>query len=367
MKTIHMVDLGSQYMDIKNDVDVAIQKVIDSAKFINGPIVKEFEANLANWNSTKHVIACGNGTDALQISMMALGLKPGDEVIVPAFTYIATAETMVLLGLKPIFVDVEYDSFNLDCEKVKEAITDRTRLIVPVHLYGQCSNMEEINAIAKENNLFVVEDLAQALGSTYNGVKVGNLSDIGVTSFFPSKNLGCYGDGGALLTNDDALAEKIRMIANHGQVKKYYHSIVGVNSRLDSIQAAILNEKLKHLNQYQQSRQEVASYYDKQLQDLDYIQVPSRTANSTHVFHQYTLKVADGKRDALAAHLKENGIPSMIYYPLPIPEQEAYISYKMHDYQVSTRLCEEVLSLPIHTHMPDDHLSYITDVIKKFE
>lgn len=367
MEPIQMVDLKSQYIEIKEDIDRAIQEVLDASKFINGPVVSEFASELAAWNNTESVIPCANGTDGLQIAMMALGIKPGDEVIVPAFTYIATVEVIALLRLKPVFVDVEYDTFNIDTSKVNEAITERTRLIVPVHLYGQCANMEEIKKMAKKHDLFVIEDLAQALGATFDGIKAGNLSDIGVTSFFPSKNLGCYGDGGAILTNNQGLAERIRMIANHGQQKKYYHDIIGMNSRLDSIQAAVLKQKLKRLRQYELSRNEVATYYDEALGELPFLKIPARSSRSSHVFHQYTLKVEDKKRDLLKEYLRKKGIPSMIYYPLPVPDQKAYRQFGSTNYPISKRLSEVVISLPVHTHLNSGQLSYICDAIKKFQ
>ncbi len=366
MNEIQMVDLRSQYQDLKSDVDQAIQNVIDEGKFINGPAVQRFASDLQDWNRSKFVIPCANGTDGLQLAMMALGLKAGDEVIVPAFTYIATVEVIVLLGLTPIFVDVDYQSFNLDPQKVKDVITENTKLIVPVHLYGQCANMDEINNIAKANDLFVIEDLAQSLGAQYKGVKCGNIGDIGVTSFFPSKNLGCFGDGGAVITNNPELANRIKMIGNHGQKQKYYHEIIGVNSRLDSLQAAILIEKLKKLNEFENRRRQAADYYDQNLKDLSFIDIPFRELDSTHVFHQYTLKVRDGRRDALSDHLKNHRIPNMIYYPLPVPEQSAYSRFNKRKYSTSKKLCEEVISLPMHTHLSDEQLSFICKTIKKF-
>ena len=361
-----MVDLHSQHLDIKDQIDSAIQEVIQNTSFINGPSVKEFGQELSVWNNTKHVIPCANGTDGLQIAIMALSLERGDEIVVPAFTYIATVEVIALLGLKPIFVDVDYNTFNIDIEKLRESISDKTKLIIPVHLYGQCANMEDVNILAKEFGLFVIEDLAQALGARFDGTKTGNLGDIGVTSFFPSKNLGCYGDGGAIMTNNDELAEQIRMIANHGQKSKYYHEIVGVNSRLDSIQAAVLSEKLKKLDEYESSRNHAADFYDKELSDVPFLEIPYRYERSSHVFHQYTLKVKEG-RDELGVYLKEKGIPTMVYYPLPIPEQNAYKHFESSDYEVSRALSREVISLPIHTHITADQMSYICTAIKNFQ
>lgn len=366
MKPIQMVDLKSQYNEIKQEVDQAIQSVIDDARFINGPKVNDFASQLAQWNDTKFVIPCANGTDGLQIAMMALGLKPGDEVIVPAFTYVATVEVIALLGLKPVFVDVDAANFNIDIESLKSAISKKSRAIVPVHLYGQCADMNPINEIAKENNLYVIEDLAQAIGSEYKGAKAGNFGHIGVTSFFPSKNLGCYGDGGALFTNDESLASKIKMIANHGQSRKYYHDSVGVNSRLDTIQAAILGEKLKKLDNYILKRQEAAAIYDSLLSEVpEGVTIPARVNYSTHVFHQYTLKVVND-RDGLKEFLAKEGIPSMIYYPLPIPKQKAYSKYTSEKHEVSERLCDQVLSLPIHTHMRKDEQVFICETVKAF-
>ena len=366
MSSISMVDLKSQYLDISKEIDLAISKVINSTSFINGAIVGEFESNLADWNNSKHVIGCANGTDGLQIALMALDLEPGDEIIVPSFTYVATVEVIALLKLTPVFVDVLPDSFNIDISKLEASITSKTKAIIPVHLYGQCAEMDEINAIANSNNLFVIEDLAQAIGSKYKDRLSGNLSHIGVTSFFPSKNLGCYGDGGALITNDDEIAKKIRVIGNHGQSKKYYHDVIGVNSRLDSMQAAILNEKLKHLDDYTSNRQKAAEYYDKNLNTLSGITIPGMTINSTHVYHQYTIKVLDGKRDELKSYLMSKGIPSMIYYPLPVNKQLAYSGYSSKAYEVTNTLCTQVLSLPMHTHLNEEQLNYICQQITEY-
>jgi len=363
MRNIQMVDLNSQYLDIKEEIDGAIQKVIDSSAFINGPVVKEFANNLALWNNTDYAIPCGNGTDGLQIAIMALDLKPGDEVIVPTFTFISTVEVIALMKLRPVFVDVEYDSFNIDPNELESLITDKTKLIVPVHLFGQCANIEAINTIAQTHNLYVIEDLAQSLGATYKGVKCGNLSSIGVTSFFPSKILGCYGDGGAVFTNDVDLATKIRSIANHGQYKKYHYDQVGVNSRLDTLQAAILNEKLKYLDEYINRRIDAAALYDQNLEKVEGVKIPAKTQDSTHVYHQYTIKVKNNKRDQLKEYLKDHQIPSMIYYPKPIQHQKAYSSYNHRHLPVSEKLSDEVLSLPMHTHLSSDQLKYICDAI----
>jgi len=373
MNKIQMVDLKGQYQKIKPEVDAAIQSVIDNTAFINGQPVKDFSENLAKYLGAKHVIPCGNGTDALQIAMMALGLKPGDEVIVPAFTYVATAEVIGLLRLTPVMVDVNPQTFTVERKNLVKALTANTKAIVPVHLFGQSCDMEPILKFAKEHGLYVIEDNAQAIGAEYtfsdgHKAKTGTMGEIGCTSFFPSKNLGCYGDGGALCTNDDALAEKIRMIANHGQKKKYYHSVIGCNSRLDTIQAAILNVKLPHLDEYCQARREAATYYTSCLKDVKGIEVPYEAEYSTHVFHQYTLKVADGKRDALKKHLEDNNIPAMIYYPLPLQEQEAFqfITRTAESLGNSKNLSSSVLSLPMHTELDKKTQDYIVAKIKDF-
>ena len=361
-----MVDLKSQYQDIKPEIDQAIQNVIDSSAFINGGVVKEFASNLAAWNQTKYVVPCANGTDGLQIAMMALNLNPGDEVIVPAFTYIATVEIIALLGLKPVFVDVDPETFNIDSTDIEKKINAKTRAIVPVHLYGQCAEMDSLSSLAKKHELFIIEDFAQAIGSEYKGTRAGNIGDIGVTSFFPSKNLGCFGDGGAIFTNDEGLASKIQMIANHGQSKKYYHDSIGVNSRLDTLQAAILNEKLKHLDEYIENRKRAAKQYDELLGSLTgKLEIPYRSANTTHVFHQYTVKITSG-RDRLKNFLLEKGIPSMIYYPLPIPKQKAYQKYTSDSFPVSERLSNQVISLPMHTHLTSPDIAFICDTVKSF-
>ncbi len=368
-----MVDVRSQYLKIKDEVDTGIQEVIDSCAFINGPKVKEFQKSLEDYLNVKHVIPVANGTDALQIALMALGLTSGDEVIVPAFTYVATAEVIALLGLKPVMVDVDPDTFNLTGEIVKNAITEKTKAIVPVHLYGQCADMENIMSVAKMHNIPVIEDNAQAIGAVYSfsdgrKVKSGVIGDIGCTSFYPSKNLGAYGDGGAMFCNDDNLAEKIKMIANHGQKKRYYHEIVGCNSRLDAIQAAILNVKLKYLDLYNSSRRQVADSYDKAFEAIDALQTPVRLSSSTHVFHQYTLRVKNGKRNELKDYLNELGIPSMIYYPVPLYKQNAFKNYNDSSFRlpVTELLSDEVISLPIHSEMKDDHLNHIIGGVKQF-
>lgn len=370
---IQMVDLKGQYERIKNEVDAGIQDCINNTAFINGPAVKEFQKDFEDYLDVKHVIPCANGTDALQIAMMALGLKAGDEVICPAFTYVATAEVIGLLGLKPIMVDVDENTFNIELVGLEKYITPNTKAIVPVHLYGQSADMEKILAFAEKYNLFVVEDAAQAIGSDYTFVngenrKSGTIGHIGCTSFFPSKNLGCYGDGGALMTNDDELASKIKMIANHGQEKKYYHKVLGCNSRLDTIQAAVLKVKLKHLDEYSAERNKMAAYYDENLKEISGLQIPVRAKNSTHVFHQYTLKVKNGKRDKLQKYLAEKNIPSMIYYPLPLYKQEAFYEYvsKGFSLPVTEQLCSEVISLPIHTEFDLEASNYIVSEIKNF-
>ncbi len=365
---IQMVDLKGQYNNIKSEVDNAIQSVIDRGQFIKGNDVKEFEQNLAEYLEVKHVISCANGTDALQIAMMALDLKRGDEVIVPVFTYIATAEVLGLLGLIPVMIDVDPETFCIDVKAVKAKISKKTKAIVPVHLFGQCANMDELMKIAVSNNLYVIEDTAQAIGSKYTFVNgsvksAGCIGDIGTTSFFPSKNLGCYGDGGALFTNDDRLAVKIRMICNHGQKVQYVHDVIGVNSRLDTIQAAILNVKLARLREYEAARNRAADMYDNILGDFDWLEIPIRNPHSTHVFHQYTLKVKGGKetRDNLRKAMAGKGIPTMVYYPIPLHLQKAYATEGMGigSFAVSEELCDSVLSLPIHTEMTEEMVDYI--------
>jgi UDP-2-acetamido-2-deoxy-ribo-hexuluronate aminotransferase len=403
MNKIQMVDLKSQYIKIKAEVDAGIQEVLDNTQFIKGPQIKVFEENLAQYLNVKHVIACANGTDALQIAMMALDLKPGDEIILPVFTYVATAEVIALLGLTPVMIDVEPDTFCIDINLIESKITSKTKAIVPVHLFGQCANMNEIMRIANKHNLFVIEDTAQALGASYemstelremreqssspfsrkhslnshistpishlsspNSQKAGTIGNIGTTSFFPSKNLGCYGDGGAIMTNDDELAKKIRMICNHGQSVQYVHDIIGVNSRLDSIQAAVLNAKLPHLNSYEIARNEAANWYDELLGNHPNIVIPKRNPQSTHVFHQYTitLRHAQGDnhwRDKVRKQLSERNIPSMIYYPIELHKQKAFEKFNNNNehFPISEMLCKTVLSLPIHTEMNKEMIEHI--------
>ena len=373
MKKIQMVDLQSQYKKIKTEIDAAIIDVIENANFINGPEVGQFRADLEKYLNVKHVIPCANGTDALQIALMALGLKPGDEVITPSYTYIATTEVIALLNLVPVFVDVLPDTFCIDPSKIEEAITPKTKAIVPVHLYGQCADMDAILEIAKKHQLAVVEDTAQAIGAEYTHKdgsvsKAGTMGDIGCTSFFPSKNLGCYGDGGAMYTNDAHLASNLKMIANHGQVIKYHHEVVGCNSRLDTIQAAILKIKLKDLDNYCAERQKVASFYDNAFASVPQITIPVREAKSTHVFHQYTVKLNGVDRAALVAYLSDHGIPSMIYYPLPAHKQGMFKSFgkENQDLPVTNLLTTQVLSFPIHTEMEQEQLEYITKHIIHF-
>lgn len=368
-----MVDLKGQYNAIKNEIDNAIADVINTTNFINGQKVKDFSRNLSEYLNVKHVIPCGNGTDALQIALMSLGLEQGDEVIVPAFTYVATAEVIALLKLTPVLVDVDYSTFNIKIDDLEKALSPKTKAIVPVHLFGQCAQMEEIMAFAKRHKLYVVEDNAQAIGADYkfsNGEikKSGTIGDIGCTSFFPSKNLGCFGDGGAIFTNDDQLAEKIRMIANHGQKKKYFHSVIGVNSRLDTIQAAVLDVKLKHLDEYCQARFNAAKYYTENLKGISGIKTPQLVGYSTHVFHQYTLIVENGKRDELKDFLNKNKIPANIYYPLPLNEQEAFknISKVIGDLKNTYQLSKSVLSIPMHTELSTEQQDYILRHIKDF-
>lgn len=368
-----MVDLVSQYEKIKSEVNTAILSVIETAQFINGPEVKSFQEELESYLGVKHVIPCANGTDALQIALMALGVKPGDEVITPSFTFIATTEVIALLGLKPVFVDVDKDTFCLDVEQVRSAITERTKVIVPVHLYGQAANMEEIMKIASEHNLHVIEDNAQAIGSNYSFSdgsikKTGTIGHIGCTSFFPSKNLGGYGDGGAIFTNDDELASEMRMIVNHGQSKRYYHDRVGVNSRLDSIQAAVLRIKLRHLDEYIDARRKVADYYDSFFKDINGISTPVKADFTDHVFHQYTMILEGIDRDNLNAFLAEKDIPSMIYYPVPGHRQKMFESFgsASTELPVTDWLTERVLSLPIHTEMDEEQLSFICESISQF-
>ncbi|HET6556354.1 MAG TPA: DegT/DnrJ/EryC1/StrS family aminotransferase [Prolixibacteraceae bacterium] len=369
---IQMVDLLGQYEKIKNEIDTQIGEVIRSTVFVKGGKVNEFEENLRKYLSVGHVIACANGTDALQIAMMALDLKEGDEVITTPFTFVATLEVLALLKLKPVLADVDFNTFNISPELIKACITERTKAIVPVHLYGQCADMESIMEMAREHGLHIIEDACQALGTEYiykNGqtVKAGTIGDIACNSFFPTKNLGAFGDGGALYSNNDVLAQKMKSIANHGMGKRYYYKQIGMNSRLDAIQAAILDVKLNYLDKYIKARQEAAAFYDRELKDIEEISLPARVSYSTHTFHQYTLKV-DRRRDELQQYLQSKGIPSMIYYPLPLHLQEAYhfLGNKKGDFPVSEELSQQVLSLPMHTELTEEQLSYITSSIREF-
>ena len=367
-----MVDLQSQYYKIKADVDNSILNVLNQAAFINGPEVKSFQSELETYLAVKNVIPCANGTDALQIALMALGLQEGDEVITADFTFAATVEVIHLLKLKSVLADVDYDTFTLDIEKLKAAITPKTKALIPVHLFGQCANMEEILKIAKEHNLYVIEDNAQAIGSDFtfsDGTvsKSGTMGIIGTTSFFPSKNLGCYGDGGAIFTNDDELAHKIRGIVNHGMYERYYHDEVGVNSRLDSIQATVLRKKLPLLDSYNEARRRAADYYDEAFAENPAILTPKRAAYSTHVFHQYTLRITNGKRNELQKFLIEKEIPAMIYYPVALRKQKAYFQESNDaDFVNTDKLLEQVISLPMHTELDDEQLKYISDAVLEF-
>lgn len=368
-----MVDLKGQYNMIKNQIDTAVIQTIESTSFINGPVVKEFSNSLAEYLDVKHVIPCANGTDALQIALMALSLKPGDEVICPSFTYVATAEVISLLGLTPVMADVDPDTFNITAELIKPLITSNTKAIVPVHLYGQSCDMEEIMDLAKDFDLYVIEDNAQAIGAKYTfsdgSVKnTGTIGHIGTTSFFPSKNLGCYGDGGAMFTNDDEIAKNLKMIANHGQEAKYYHKVTGCNSRLDSIQAAILNIKLKYLDDYSASRNKMAEEYDRGFSKIPELSVPKRQSNSTHVFHQYTLKVKSELRSKLINYLQASNIPVMIYYPVPLYKQEAFSNYVVDGFYIKNveELCATVFSLPIHTEIENSSQGFIIQKVKDF-
>jgi dTDP-4-amino-4,6-dideoxygalactose transaminase len=368
-----MVDLKTQYQKLQPQLDAAVLEVLGSTAFINGPEVKKFQAELEEYLQVNHVIPCANGTDALQIAMMALNLQPGDEVITASFTYVATAEVIALLKLTPVLVDVNPDTFNIDPAAIEKAITPRTKAIVPVHLFGQCADMEAILAIANRHNLFVIEDTAQAIGAEYTfsdgrKAKAGTMGTVGTTSFFPSKNLGCYGDGGAIMTGDEALANKIRMIANHGQSVQYYHDEVGVNSRLDSLQAAILRIKLPHLDRYNQSRRAAADYYTHAFAGDSRFSCPKIDPRSTHVFHQYTLQLHGIDRQALRDHLAAKQIPSMIYYPVPLHQQKAYSSdrYQAGDFPVTEKLCASVLSLPMHSELSQEQLDYIVEAVKSF-
>ncbi|AZA54364.1 DegT/DnrJ/EryC1/StrS family aminotransferase [Chryseobacterium sp. G0201] len=372
MKRIQMVDLQSQYYKIKNDVDNAVLNVMDSAAFINGPEVKSFQNELESYLEVNHVIPCANGTDALQIALMALDLKEGDEIITADFTFAATVEVIHLLKLKSVLVDVDYDTFTISTEAIRKAITPRTKAIIPVHIFGQCANMEEILKIAEEHNLYVVEDNAQAIGAEFtfsDGTvkQAGTMSTVGTTSFFPSKNLGCYGDGGAICTNNDDLAHRLRGIVNHGMYERYYHDEVGVNSRLDSIQAAILRKKLPNLDSYNESRRKAADYYDEAFAGNENILTPKRAENSTHVFHQYTLRILNGKRNDLQKFLAEKEIPAMIYYPVALRKQKAYYQESNDaDFVNTDKLLDQVISLPMHTELDEEQLKYITDAVLEF-
>lgn len=373
MRKIEMVDLKAQYKKLGKEIDTAIKSVLESANFIKGPEVSLFEKELASYMGVKHVVGCANGTDALYLAMMALGLKPGDEVITTNFTFIATVETVALMGLKPVLVEPSADNFNISVEAIENAVTPRTRAIVPVHLFGQCANMEAILRIAEKYNLLVIEDAAQATGSDYifkdgKVKKAGTIGNIGTTSFFPSKNLGGYGDGGALYTNDDAYAARLRSIANHGMKERYHYSDVGINSRLDTIQAAILRVKLKHLDEFNKSRRDVADKYDSAFAGCGALITPNRMSYSSHIFHQYTLRIRNGKRDEMKKFLELNGIPSMIYYPGPLHLQEAYrnLGYGENDFPVTSALCKEVLSLPMHPDMDPEQIDFITVKVLEF-
>jgi UDP-2-acetamido-2-deoxy-ribo-hexuluronate aminotransferase len=373
MKKIQMVDLRSQYEKIKNEIDSAIHAVIESSAFINGPEVKNFQQDLEKYLGVKHVIPCANGTDALQVSMMALGLKPGDEVIAPSFTFVATTEVIALLGLTPVLVDVDPGTFNIDPKAIEKAITPKTKAIVPVHLFGQCVDMDAIMEIAAKHKLFVIEDTAQAIGADYimkdgSKKKAGTIGHVGCTSFFPSKNLGCYGDGGAIFTNNDKLAEELRVVVNHGMKVRYYHDSIGVNSRLDSIQAAILRVKLKHLDEYAAARNKAADYYDNAFKSNPKLKTPARFKKSNHVFHQYTLVTNGFDRNKLPEFLQEKGIPAMIYYPVPMHMQKAYQDprYKESDFPVSESLAKSVVSLPMHTELDEEQLKFITTSVLEF-
>lgn len=366
-RPIQMVDLQGQYAKLQNKMDQAIADVIHSTQFINGPVVRQFSQKLADYLQVKHVIPCANGTDALQIALMALDLKPGDEVITCPFTFVATAEVIALLQLKPVFVDVHPDTFLIDASKIEAAITDRTKAIIPVHLFGQGADMQEIMRIAEQYNIAVIEDNAQAIGADFyfenkSSQKFGTIGHIGCTSFFPSKNLGCYGDGGAIFTNNDDLAKKLEVIVNHGMKVRYYHDEIGVNSRLDSIQAAVLNVKLPHLDTYNEERRRAADFYDSLLRGIEGIYIPVRSNQSSHVFHQYTLQL-DHNRDQVAQHLQSKQVPFGIYYPVPLHLQRAYRSYgyKEGDFVVSESLASRVISLPMHTELDEETQVYIVE------
>lgn len=368
-----MVDLKTQYENIRSEIDNAIFSVINSTAFIRGPEVKLFEEEMQRYLGVRHVISCGNGTDALQIALMSLGLGPGDEVITSDFTFIATIEAVALLGLKPVIVDPEPGNYNISAKEIRKAINPKTKAIVPIHLFGQCADMDKIMKLAAEHGLFVIEDSAQAVGTDYFSAdgslkKAGTIGTVGTTSFFPSKNLGCYGDGGAMCTNDDDLAQKMRSIANHGMKIRYHYNDIGVNSRLDTLQAAILRVKLKYLDQYNRSRMTVADFYDEAFAGCLSISTPVREKYSSHIFHQYTIRIKNGKRNELKKYLENNNIPSMIYYPAPLHTQEAYryLGYEESEFPVTNALCNEVISLPIHTEMDQEQLDYITRTVLSF-
>ena len=373
MKKIEMVDLKGQYLRIKTEIDSAINEVIENTAFINGKHVETFSENLKTYLGVNYVVPCANGTDALQVALMALNLKTGDEVIVPSFTFIASAEVIGLLGLRPVMVDVDYDNFNVTAKNIEKAITVNTKAIIPVHLFGGAAQMEQIMLLAKKYDLYVVEDNAQALGADYifdsgKRQKLGTIGHIGCTSFFPSKNLGCYGDGGAVFTNDETLAKRIKMICNHGSTVKYHHEVLGVNSRLDTLQAAILDVKLKYLNTFNKLRYEAAQRYSYAFKDISGIITPKESTFSTHVYHQYTLKVLDGKRDELKEFLAKHGIPAMVYYPIPLHKQEAFlqIAHQSGDMSVAEKLCDEVLSLPMHTELDLSTIAFIISKVMSF-
>ena len=374
MKKIQMVDLQGQYSSIKDQINTSLQEIMDTSAFINGPEVQKFQKELEEYLDVKHVIPCANGTDALQIAMMGLGLKPGDEVITADFTFAATVEVIALLQLTPVLVDVDPDTFNIDPEAIRKAITSKTKAIVPVHLFGQTANMDAIMEIAKEHDLYVIEDNAQAIGADFHSkegktLKTGAIGHVGSTSFFPSKNLGCYGDGGAIFTNDDALAHTLRGVVNHGMYERYHHDVVGVNSRLDSFQAAVLRAKLPKLDIYNEARKASAFKYDEAFKNQDHIQTPVRVGDcDTHVFHQYTLKITNGMRDELVKHLNEQGIPCGVYYPIPLHSQKAYKDsrYNEADFPITNQLVKEVLSLPMHTELEDDQIAHIAKTIIDF-
>ena len=369
-----MVDLKTQYEFIKDEVDSSVLEIFKNGTFINGPSVKKFQSDLESYLNVKHVIPCANGTDALQIALMSLGLQPGDEIITSDFTFAATVEVIALLQLKPVLVDIEEDTFNIDCDEILKAITSKTKAIIPVHLFGQVANMDKVMDIAKSNSLYVIEDNAQGIGSTYlssnnSNLKSGTIGDIGTTSFFPSKNLGCYGDGGAIFTNNDELAHTIRGIVNHGMYVRYHHDVIGVNSRLDSVQAAILSVKLPLLDFYNERRKEASLLYSNELNQNKNLLTPIVKNNcQSHVFHQYTLRVLSGNRDELSKHLNDNNIPHGIYYPIPLHKQKAYSdkNYKEEDFTISNMMSEQVISLPMHSELDNDQIRFICDKINKF-